>query len=107
MTTMFLSSLDARRAKFLLAGLVLALCAACDDGSTGGTTGSTGGTGGADPFPQGTQPMPLKLDPLFVPAGKQKVYCTNLHLTNTEAIDVIGFQSQQSDGGHHLLLFAN
>jgi hypothetical protein len=30
-----------------------------------------------------------------------------MHLTNDQPIDVIGFESQQTEGGHHLLLFAN
>jgi hypothetical protein len=30
-----------------------------------------------------------------------------MHLTNTQPIEVIGFESQQTEGGHHLLLFAN
>jgi hypothetical protein len=95
------------RPTLALAGLLLPLCMACDstepppDG--GGTTGAT--SGGS--FPQGTVSMPLTLAPLPVPAGKQKVYCTNLHLTNAQAIQVIGFESHQTQGGHHLLLFAN
>jgi len=103
---MIFDSRVAIRTGSALACLALALCVACDS-STGGTSGgSTGGTTGGS-FPAGTVTMPLTLDPLPVPAGQQKVYCTNMHLTNTEAIQVIGFQSQQSEGGHHLLLFAN
>jgi hypothetical protein len=103
----------------LASALAVALCIGCSTappggtggnsgGSSGGSTaGSTGGSTGASAFPAGTTTMPLKLAPLAAPRGKSVVYCTNLHLTNTQPIEVIGFVSSQTEGGHHLLLFAN
>ena len=42
-----------------------------------------------------------------VSAGTQAVYCTNLHLSNPTPIEVIGYTSTQTQGGHHLILVLN
>ncbi len=48
----------------------------------------------------------LNVGPLPVQAGMQAVYCTNVHLGNPEPIDVVGFTSTQTLGGHHLILLS-
>src|SRR5579863_982411 len=90
-------------------------------GTTGGGTAGSGGTtgGGGDAgmdggIPQGTTSYTLSVGlepdggvgcvngicPLSVQAGTQIVYCTYMHLGNPAPIEVIGFTSTQSLGGH-------
>jgi hypothetical protein len=101
----------------LLGVLLLASVAACykpvssgGGGTTGGgTAGGSGGDGGFDAgyIPPGTTSYMLNVGPLYVDAGTQIVYCTYMHLGNPEPIEVIGFTSTQSIGGHHVILVAN
>ena len=68
-------------------------------------------------LPPGTTVYPIVVDgipepdgglaPIVVHAGTQAVYCTEVHLGNAEPIQVIGFQSQQAKGGHHIILVEN
>ena len=62
---------------------------------------------GGPVLPPGTTTLTLNVGPLPVTAGTQIVYCTNLHLTNDAPIQVIGFGSTQTQGGHHLILVWN
>ena len=92
-------------------GLVLAF-AACGlhatvspDGGSGIDSGTATATDAG--LPQGTTIFTITVGPLPVSAGSQAVYCTNIHLGNATAIDVIGYNSTQTQGGHHLILLAN
>jgi hypothetical protein len=58
-------------------------------------------------IPPGTTSYTLSVGPLYVDAGTQIVYCTYMHLGNPAPIEVIGFTSTQSLGGHHVILVAN
>ncbi|MHB8420219.1 MAG: hypothetical protein ACYDCL_19265 [Myxococcales bacterium] len=49
----------------------------------------------------------VQVGPLPVSAGTQAVYCTYLHLGNDQPIDVVGYTSNQTQGGHHLILVIN
>jgi hypothetical protein len=116
----------------LLIGSLAASLAACTAGKSptgsGGTTGSgtssssSGGTYVDAGAPPGTTSYTLSVGlqpdgglgcsangvcPLSVQAGTQIVYCTYMHLGNPEPIEVIGFTSTQSLGGHHVILVAN
>jgi hypothetical protein len=58
-------------------------------------------------IPPGTTTYNIHVGPLPVSAGTQAVYCTYLHLGNTQPIEVIGYTSTQTIGGHHLILVLN
>ncbi len=64
---------------------------------------------GADAGPPdaGLPGYTVQVGPLPVSAGTQAVYCTYLHLGNDQPIDVVGFASSQTQGGHHLILVIN
>ncbi len=81
--------------------LVLAACSGGKETPDGGDAGPDGG------LPPGSTTYTLNVGPLPVSAGSQAVYCTNLHLGNDQPIDVIGFRSMQTTGGHHLILVEN
>ncbi|MHB8418560.1 MAG: hypothetical protein ACYDCL_10820 [Myxococcales bacterium] len=66
-----------------------------------GDAGSDGG------LPPGTTTYSVSVSGLTVKAGTQVVYCTYVHLNNPQPIDVVGFQSQQAPGGHHVIVVAN
>jgi hypothetical protein len=64
-------------------------------------------TGNADSgLPPDTTTYTISVGPLPVEAGTQAVYCTNVHLGNTDPVDVVGYTSTQTVGGHHLILLA-
>ncbi len=83
----------------LLAALAFTACS----GSSGGA-----GDGGAPDggLPPGATTYTLTVGPLPVKAGTQAVYCTDTHLSNDQPIDVIGYTSTQTEGGHHVILMA-
>jgi hypothetical protein len=84
----------------LLSVTLLAACA-------GATSAPDAGSGTDGGLPPGSTAYSLSVGPLPVTAGTQAVYCTNLHLSNTAPIQVIGFTSTQTEGGHHLILVEN
>ncbi|MHB1843788.1 MAG: hypothetical protein ACYCWW_03005 [Deltaproteobacteria bacterium] len=89
---------------YLVMLAALAACGAPSIRSDGGIQ-DAGQDGGG--LPPGTTTYSLNVGPLPVQAGTQIVYCTNLHLHNPQPIDVIGFSSTQTTGGHHLILVEN
>ena len=58
-------------------------------------------------LPPGTSALALNLGPLPVTAGNQIVYCNYMHLANEAPVEVIGYTSFQTVGGHHLILTLN
>ena len=109
------------RSLLLLAiGATAGAIAAC--GSSAAKDGEAPDAGASNSgFPPGSTPYTLSVGmqsdgglgcvngvcPLSVDAGTQIVYCTYLHLGNPAPIEVIGFTSTQSLGGHHVILVAN
>src|SRR5579863_1066196 len=88
----------------LLPLILLAACPGAMGTPDGGGDGGSGTDGGVPP---GSVAYSLNVGPLPVTAGTQAVYCTNLHLSNPTPIEVIGYTSTQTAGGHHLILVEN
>jgi hypothetical protein len=93
-------------------GLVLVLCACglhavSTDSDGGGNPPDAGAVITDAGAPPGTTIYTINVGPLPVSKGSQAVYCTNIHLGNPTAIDVIGFNSVQTLGGHHVILMVN
>src|SRR3954468_10529725 len=84
-----------------LTALALSLSvSACS--SSGETTTGTGGAGGGEPKPTATS---HDAGPFTVDPGKELVMCTFVRGTNEEAADVVRFETEQSAGGHHLIVY--
>jgi hypothetical protein len=81
----------------LLALSALAACSAGKGPADGGGAPDSG-------LPPGTTGYTVQVGPLPVDAGTQAVYCTDMHLGNATPIDVVGFLSTQTLGGHHVIL---
>lgn len=80
-----------------LAALALSLSIA---GCSGGDTGT--GTTGDAPKPTETS---YDAGPFTVEPGKELVMCTYVRGDNAEDQDVIRFDTAQSEGGHHLIVY--
>ncbi len=87
----------------LLAAILFTACA----GATGAPDAGTSDGGSDGGLPPGSTAYSLNVGPLPVSAGTQAVYCTNLHLSNPTPIEIIGYTSTQTQGGHHLILVQN
>jgi hypothetical protein len=66
------------------------------------TTTGTGGAGGNEPKPTATS---HDAGPFTVEPGKELVMCTYVRGANEEAADVVRFETEQSAGGHHLIVY--
>jgi hypothetical protein len=92
-----LSRLAAPASRLALGALLLAMVFAlgCSSASSGGPS-PTGTTGASATYSAG---------PFTVEAGSEIVMCTFVQGTNDEPEDVSAFQTLQSAGGHHIIVY--
>lgn len=93
------------RPTFLLLACTLASCGTPAPRGASDAGVDAGPDGGG--LPPDVTTYPISVGPLPVQAGTQIVYCTYLHLGNPAPIDIVGFTSTQTLGGHHLILVQN